>query len=340
MKSFTFIMLLSLFLIISNDKNKRTKKFLNIVHKNHHLFRKLEVSEGILMGFDKYSSQSNYFKFKTKVKYPNDNIIKTNITIPINILYNNGKDTESKELFCLNNTNCIDSYCTYECSLQIETQNISKVKFNDKDSTFTLSSLGNITKDISSQKENDNKNSELLDRANISFLDNSNISLKSGRHFIICGDLKSDFVSNNIKLIISKNTYRRDLSCKGYRDIIYPYKYYLDCDTSISSINADLDNTFAYLEDDKDKGFIINFDETNNSTVIQTNDYINKKNKSSGLSTGGIIAIMIPCIILLLLIGGIVYFLRNRAPNEPLKKQVNNNVIAEAAASSEAVVNQ
>ena len=237
------------------------------------------------MGFDKYSQQGNVFKFKAKVKYHDEDKINHYIIIPVNISYINEKEVNSRDINCTNNTNCIDFYCTYECSLQVENINISKVKFNDKNynNKYSLSSLCNITKDISSQKENDNKNRGLLDRTNITFLEHANISLKSGRHFVIRGDLDSNFASNNIKLILSKNNYRRDLSCEGYKDAKFPYNYFLDCDTSITSINADLQNTFAYLENDKDKGFIINFDQIGNSTTIQTNDYIPKR-KSSGIS--------------------------------------------------------
>ena len=73
-----------------------------------------------------------------------------------------------------------------------------------------------------------------------------------------------DYVSDNLKLIVSKSTYGRELPCKGYKDSYYAYNYYLDCDTS-TSINADLQNVFAYLEDNN-KGFIIIFEKFTNST--------------------------------------------------------------------------
>ena len=179
-----------------------------------------------------------------------------------------------------------------------------------------------------------------MDRNKISILDDASFSSKSGRHFVVKGDLDSEYASDNIKLIVSKSTYGRELSCKGYKDSYYAYS--LDCDTSISSINADLQNAFAYLEDNDDKGFIINFEKSGNSTnsTIETNDYIPKK-KSKGISTGGIVAIVIPCILLLLLAVGLVFSLRSRAPNPPLKELANtSNTVGPAGASSEAVVHQ
>ena len=338
MNSIIFI-LLSLFLIISTDRNERGKKFLN---KNHHLFRKLEASDGILMGFNNFEKKSNLIKFNTKIKYPSEDKISPNVVIPINISYTNVEEPDLLYPNCTNNTECNNFYCTYYCSVVITNNNISKVKFNDKDEKYKykLSSLANITKDISSKKDSDTKNRKFLDRNKISILDDASFSSKSGRHFVVKGDLDSEYASDNIKLIVSKSTYGRELSCKGYKDSYYAYS--LDCDTSISSINADLQNAFAYLEDNDDKGFIINFEKSGNSTnsTIETNDYIPKK-KSKGISTGGIVAIVIPCILLLLLAVGLVFSLRSRAPNPPLKELANtSNTVGPAGASSEAVVHQ
>ena len=312
MRNSIIFILLSLFLIISTDRNERGKKFLN---KKHHLFRKLEESEGILMGFNNFEKKSNLIKFNTKIKYPSEDKISPNVVIPINISYTN---VEEPDLLYPNCTN------------------------NDKDEKYKykLSSLANITKDISSKKDSDTKNRKFLDRNKISILDDASFSSKSGRHFVVKGDLDSEYASDNIKLIVSKSTYGRELSCKGYKDSYYAYS--LDCDTSISSINADLQNAFAYLEDNDDKGFIINFEKSGNSTnsTIETNDYIPKK-KSKGISTGGIVAIVIPCILLLLLAVGLVFSLRSRAPNPPLKELANtSNTVGPAGASSEAVVHQ
>ena len=340
MRTFIFLMLFSLFLIVSSDKNKKSKKFLKTFHfhKNYHPLRNLEASDNILIGFGKYLQNNidNYIEFYTKIKFPYKENITDKISIPVNISYFSPKKVESKNVECTKTEPIDDSYCTYRCRETVQNNNISSVKFNYKDNKYILTSLTNATKDISSQESN-----KFMDIKNISILDNANIFRKSGRHFVIKGELDSDYESDNIKLIISKNNVRRDLSCKGYVDSINLIAYYfLDCDTSDSSLNIDLQNSFAYLEGDKQKGIIINFDQSNNST-LRTSDYYTNKKKSSGLSTGGIIAIVIPCIILLLLIVGLAYFLNRRAPTPPLKELVNtSNTVGPAGASSEAVVNQ
>ena len=300
------------------------------------------------MGFNNFEKRSNLIKFKTKIKYPSAEKIPQEVIIPINITYTKVNKPDLHHINCSKNIDCIDLYCTYTCSEIIVNNNISKVIFNDKDEKYkyTLSSLAYITKDISSKKDSDIQNRKILDKNKITFLEHANISSKSGRHFVVKGEMASGYESDNIKLIVSKNTYSRELPCKGYKEEFYSNNYFLECDTSTSSINADLQNTFAYLGDiDNDQGgFIINFDKFGNSTMtnstIETNDYIPKK-KSKGISTGGIVAIVIPCIFLLLLAIGLVFSLRRRAPNPPLKELVNtSNTLGPAGASSEAVVHQ
>ena len=285
-----------------------------------------------------HNKNQKTIQFLAKIKFPNEKDIESEIKIPINISFTDGKEINSENVSCHDTGEHFETFCTYKCQLNVQNNNISKVKLNDKENKYTLSSLANITKDISSQKKNN-----FLDIKNISTLNQAKIYRKSGSYFVIKGDLDSEYESNNIKLITSKNTYRKELSCKGYKgkeENRLEYYYFLNCEIPGSTINMNLQNTFSYLEDDKEKGFIINFEKFNNSTIIQTNNYIPKK-KSSGLSTGGIIAIAILGIILLLLVSGLIYFLKSRAPTPPLKELANNsNTIGAAGASSEVVVNQ
>ena len=223
------------------------------------------------MGFKYFEKKSNLIKFNTKIKYSSEDEISQNIVIPINISYTNEKELEVRYPNWTKNTDCIDLYCTYLCSEVITNNNISKIKFNDKDEKYKykLSSLADVTKDISSEKDSEVENRKILDRNDISILDHASFSIKSGRHFVVKGDMDSEYVSDNIKLIVSKSTYGRELPCKGYKFSYYVYNYYLDCDTSTSSINADLQNAFAYLEDNN-KGFIINFEKFTNSTATNS----------------------------------------------------------------------
>ena len=340
MRNFIILIQLSLFLIVSSDKNKKANKFLKnfLFHKNHHLLRKLENSDkNLIIGFDKYShnKEQKIIEFFTKIKFPHADNITSNISIPLNISFYNPKEVVSKNVEC-GERGRHDSYCTYFCMTDIQNNNISTVKLNDKDNQYFLTSLADATKVISSQKSNN-----FLNINNITILDHAEIFRKSERHFVIKGELlDSDYESNNIKLIEAINSYGKKLSCKGYEDRVNLMTYYfLDCDISDSPINIDLQNSFAYLEDSKDKGIIINFDNSDNSTMTVSG--LAPKKKSSGLSTGGIIAIVIPCILLLILAGGLIFYLNRKAPNPPLKELANNsNTIGPAGASSSNVVNQ
>ena len=124
-------MLLSLFLIASNNRNKISKKFLNILHKNHHLLRNLEINDGILMGFNKYSQTGNSIRFQTKMKYPLNVNDSESIIIPLNISYTNNQSITLHYPNC-SKLDCIENYSTYIYSEIAANSNISKVKYNDK----------------------------------------------------------------------------------------------------------------------------------------------------------------------------------------------------------------
>ena len=89
------------------------------------------------------------------------------------------------------------------------------------------------------------------------------------------------------------------------------------------------------------KIFILDFKEGENTTFISNinNNYNNTSSKKSkGLSTGAIIAIMIPACILLIGVAGLTFFLSRKPVTPQPVNNINNNTIG--VASSEAVVHQ
>ena len=74
--------------------------------------------------------------------------------------------------------------------------------------------------------------------------------------------------------------------------------------------------------------------------MIENFDFHAQK-KNSGLSTGGIIAITIPCAIILIGILGLALALKGKNPNPPLKDLVNNNTVGiNGTGSSQEVVHK
>ena len=149
----------------------------------------------------------------------------------------------------------------------------------------------------------------------------------------------SDYESNNIQLLTNYIGNPRRIQCIGkYEknktdDEEY---YYLESTGSNYLTNTDLNYAIANITT-KDKIFIIDFMEGENSTILPEKE-VYKKN-SGGLSTGGIIAIIIPAVIVLLGVGGLAFFLSKRAVPPPPVKNIANNTMG-VVASSEAVVNQ
>ena len=86
---------------------------------------------------------------------------------------------------------------------------------------------------------------------------------------------------------------------------------------------------------------ILDFSENSknaNGTILPPK--VDYKKKSGGLSTGGIIAIVIPAVAVLLGVGALAFFLSRRAvPSPPPMKNIANNTMG-VVASSAAVVHQ
>lgn len=158
---------------------------------------------------------------------------------------------------------------------------------------------------------------------------------------IIHSDEYSDFTdifSNNIQLLTNSYGNPKKVPCIGYEqknktdDKIY---YYLESKGSNHLTWTDLNYAIANITT-KDKIFILDFKEGENSTILPEKKEL-KKN-SRGLSTGGIVAIVIPACIVLLGVGGLTFFL-SRSPIPPPPKLKNNaNNTMGVAASSAAVI--
>jgi hypothetical protein len=149
--------------------------------------------------------------------------------------------------------------------------------------------------------------------------------------------IDSDYSSNNIQLLTNYNGNPRRIPCVGEvkknktDDKEY---YYLESKGSNYLTNTDLNYAIANITT-KDRIFIIDFHEGENSTILPEKEQY-KKN-SGGLSTGGICAIVIPALVVLLGVGALVFFLSRRAvPSPPQMKNIANNTMG-VVASSEAI---
>ena len=128
-------------------------------------------------------------------------------------------------------------------------------------------------------------------------------------------------------LIASKYNYQKEFLCNK---IDYLDGYALYCENPSKVINLDLNNTLA--KTNESEKLIIQFPPDVQSKIGESlGGYYNSR-KKKGLSTGGIIAIIIPCLIVLLGALAVAFMLnRNQSP-EP--KLINNNTIGIASSTN------
>ena len=149
--------------------------------------------------------------------------------------------------------------------------------------------------------------------------------------------------SNNIQLLTNYNGNPKKIPCVGEfnknktDDEEY---YYLESKGSNSLTYTDLNYAIANITTSKtgDEIFILDFKDGENSTILP--EKLGNIENSGGLSTGGIIAIIIPTVIALLGVGFLVFFLARKpvVPSPPAKNLANNTM--GVVASSETIVHQ
>ena len=169
-----------------------------------------------------------------------------------------------------------------------------------------------------------NKNTEVGD----SILDKEIIVMKecsfadSDKNVVIEGKFEKDIPENE-----PKNPYL--LVTDGDKKQNVPYTYSKNDDKVIltldnkASINANLHGTMGRINDNK--SLILEFADGQGNPNFNSTEIVRRKSSSSGLSTGGIVAIVIPCIAVLLAVAGLAFILGNRT--KPPMENIENKTI-------------
>ena len=367
-----FVILLSSLLVISYSQLSEEGLHLNIP-------RKLQSSESetILLGYDNYnftydsSTRQSYFNFSIHFLLKNwnysysfinnENIIKFN-NIPLKAIINYQGDDEGKET----EFNCtkdplddISGYLVYDYEntykyyhvefncyynltgkgipkkINITTNFTDSVYLNTSRVSYVSSSVEALERDLISLKY------PIFEK--IKFLENATFVSQSPNSFKIRGKLNGDrYQSENIQLITNVNGVPKKIPCSGKSqkdssdDDTY---FFVESKGSNNLAGADLRNAILNYTK-KDRIVVLSFKEESkesNGTIFPPK--VDYKKKSGGLSTGGIIAIVIPAVLVLLGIGALAFFLSRRAVPSPPIKNIGNNTMG-VVASSEAVVHQ
>lgn len=330
--------------------------------------RKLENSnETILIGFDNYDYQlidenkNLSLTFNTLILLKNWNITKIkndeinfnnfNITSNIIYLYNNESNNNAKfecsyyKLDYFDRNRIEQPYCliTYICQFKSNGTNFPKkinlvtdflndnsVKINDTSISYESPSSQALKRDITKLNHK---------FRGFGIMEKSTFVSKSLDSFKIKGDTSDyiDFESNNIELITMVNGYPKKIPCKGVEKIYDEDDedyFFLETNGKYNLPNTDLKYTIANYTK-QNKTLILDFKEGENTAFIEKK---NIPSRSNGLSTGGIIAIIIPTCLVLLGVTALAFFL-SRKPTTPSPiKNIGNNTIG--VASTEAIIHQ
>ena len=220
--------------------------------------------------------------------------------------------------------------------INITTNFTNNVFLNDSQVSFVSSSVEALERDLVSLKYDNNFD-------DMEFLYNATFVRQSPNSFQIKGEeLDNDYVSENIQLITNVNGVPKKIPCSGKKqkdssdDKTY---YFVESKGSNNLAGADLRHAILNYTK-QDRIVVLNFkEETKESNGTIFPPKVDYKKKSGGLSTGGIIAIVIPAVLVLLGIGALAFFLSRRAVPSPPIKNIGNNTMG-VVASSEAVVHQ
>ena len=331
--------------------------------------RKLEekTNETILLGFENYnfSAPYEYVYFDTLfyLKNWNDENISfiryplVDMNFSIDAIVNYEKRNETNKFTCRigDDRSVVRSFydlrndlyiSRYKCELNITGKGIPR-KINII-TNFTNKDINDVAK-VSYVSSS----AEALERELVSLkyytddfiaLENVNFTSQSPNSFKIKGEnIGTRYDSENIFLITVVNGSPKKIPCSGKRDKDNSDDknyYFLQSKGSNNLAGANLSYTLLNYTTKNNRMGILDFAENSknaNGTILPPK--IDYKKQSGGLSTGGIIAIVIPSVAVLLGIGALAFFLSRRAVPPPPIKNITNNTMG-VVASSEAVVHQ
>lgn len=280
------------------------------------------INEVILLGFDDFKISRNIFTFNVNLKKFDPDFKIRNLTFPVYIYH-------KKNLRFLNETQgstcvCDDSNVVVECQCRgaCENENYTRIELiedfaiNGEKNNLALSSLAEEQKSKINKQKND------IFQKNGVFVIMKDATLKDySSSFKVSGTPDSfNFPTLGSNLMVMKNNNRTtNFSCNGKID---SNEYILNCNKS-SSYRLDLNNAIAEIIGNNKEKMLIQFKNGDNSFIngTQRTDYYINRSKKKGLSTGGIIAIIIPTILVLLGVAALAFML-NRNPDTQLHSPV------------------
>ena len=293
-----------------------------------------EETSVVFLGCGKLVMKTASFTFIIYFVLVKNSIHAKNIIITIVIIYNSylrRLRLENHEAVCTLDETNTNSIIGYKCNVQAPTANIRHIKLEDNfnfgsDNNMKLVGITPIAKLFMEnlQEANDNYGNLLSSENTVYILDNSTLYQNETSHFGIYGILngeKPKTITKNKNLTLMANIeFESENKTKEINCTVTDIKndnYTLTCEAT-ENLKYYFQSALSVIDDGL---LLINFDtykSENNSILDTENDkeisnFRFNYNKSKGLNGGTIVAIILPCIVVLAAVIGIIYYLK-KAP--------------------------
>ena len=284
----------------------------------------------ILLGFARYSYITSnkiinffiYFVYVEKTVYTKKISIKMNIRYKSNRRYLQIESEQEGECILVEDDSLNQK--KYNCSVNTNGEEIDSIQLDknitadDNDINLTdieispiaLNNINNI-QNVGDQDPFDGKALYILDQSEINADNNTNELNITG----IMNDNKFEYNKLNLDMALTENSLEKteSITCTSTKQ---NNKYNLQCNTK-NEMSGKLNSAFSNLGN---ANLIVNIPEQNkkeiNFSKLSSETFSNRffRKKSGGLSAGKIVAIIIPCVIVLIsAIGLSIYFYKKKS---------------------------
>ena len=306
------------------------------------------------MGFAKftYIRNSKICYFFIYFVYIEQSVYAKELILHAYIEYGNGlrslQENVSKQLICKSIENKFDNQKKYNCTLETNGEEIKNLQIdkNIESGDGDIEISGIDISPIALKYINNLQNvgdSDPFDKK-LYLLNNSEVEVDNDNNeFNITGkmnDKEFNYKNLTLELTLSENSNEKNenISCisinKG--ENIFTLK----CNTD-NEMTGQITSAFSNLENEN---LLVSFLGSGNQTELNfeqkvpnvpKNKYIRYSKSSGGLSTGGILAIIIPCIAILIIVSGIIIIFMKKKP----KINENMTIISNVSATESKVNN-
>ena len=306
-----------------------------------------EETSVVFLGCGKLVMKTASFTFIIYFVLVKNSIYAKNIIIAIVIIYNSYlRRLENHEAVCTLDETNTNSIIGYKCNVQAPTANIRQIKLEDNfnfgsDNNMKLVGITPIAKLFMEnlQEANDNYGNLLSSTNTVYILDNSTLYQNETSHFGIYGILngeKPKTITKNKNLTLMANIeFESENKTKEINCTVTDIKndnYTLTCEAT-ENLKYYFQSALSVIDDGL---LLINFDvyKNENNLILDTendkeiSNFRFNYNKSKGLNGGTIVAIILPCIVVLAAVIGIIYYLKKTPKrtdhNESSAYYINN----------------